>query len=585
MKKNLFIFALFFYSAALAQVNVIPIGSSGSAFSVAFGSRTNLWYDSVLNSIVFVHRSTIGINGSTTIDDIRYDYSTNGGLNWQINKGPVYATDGTHLGRFPQGVIYNPVGNTIPDSAFATCYGPITDNTNWVANYEGTTQIGSSTNKKHLYPTTVGGGKLNDVIPGGMQIIKNTGVNWVVAIGSKPPAFSGGGQYTNDSIFLAKGTYSSGDFSYDFTHTFYAPVIDSVGGIADISTAWSDDGMVGYVVRLVNDHNHFPPLSGDSVYVPQVWKTIDGGNTWVLKTTDSTNMNINLLHNQIPNAGSNILTTGFNVDCAVDKNNNLHIAVAVGGSGGNYAINSSHGEWGIFDIYTTDGGDTWCGQLIAMPEYFIKIYGNPIMIEESNRQQASRSWDGSKIFITWFDSDTAGTDSLDMYSRGYDVDNELWTDTVNLTKNTAAEGQCDFGCVSYYVKQNGADYCIPTVITKLQSNTCTGCVVSYNYIDGACLSNFNQPSMCAPLSVAEINVSNTLIKIYPNPLTSSSILELSESVRNAEVIIYDMVGKELLRKQLTGNKTEIKKGTLENGVYLMKVVTRERQYVQKLIVQ
>ena len=50
------------------------------------------------------------------------------------------------------------------------------------------------------------------------------------------------------------------------------------------------------------------------------------------------------------------------------------------------------------------------------------------------------------------------------------------------------------------------------------------------------------------------------IIIYPNPLTTSSILQLNAPLRDAEVIIYNMLGKEMLRKKLTGNRMEIEKG-------------------------
>ena len=73
---------------------------------------------------------------------------------------------------------------------------------------------------------------------------------------------------------------------------------------------------------------------------------------------------------------------------------------------------------------------------------------------------------------------------------------------------------------------------------------------------------------------------NVSISIYPNPMTSSSIIEINGE-QNAEVEIYDMVGKLLLRKKLVANKTEIQKGDLAQGIYLVKV----NQYIKKLVVE
>jgi len=91
--------------------------------------------------------------------------------------------------------------------------------------------------------------------------------------------------------------------------------------------------------------------------------------------------------------------------------------------------------------------------------------------------------------------------------------------------------------------------------------------------------------LCAALDVKNISKDNAAISFYPNPLTSSSILQLNTQVTNAEVIIYDIVGKEIMRKKLTGHKMEIEKGSLESGVYFVKVVSEERQWVAKLVVE
>jgi hypothetical protein len=46
-----------------------------------------------------------------------------------------------------------------------------------------------------------------------------------------------------------------------------------------------------------------------------------------------------------------------------------------------------------------------------------------------------------------------------------------------------------------------------------------------------------------------------------------------------------MVGKELLRKKLTGDRMEIEKGRLERGVYFVMIRSEERQWVEKLIIE
>jgi len=84
--------------------------------------------------------------------------------------------------------------------------------------------------------------------------------------------------------------------------------------------------------------------------------------------------------------------------------------------------------------------------------------------------------------------------------------------------------------------------------------------------------------------INELTTGN-VFSIYPNPLTSSSILQLNAQVKDAEVIIYDMLGKELMRKKLTGSRMEIEKGSLPSGFYFVKLTSEDGQWVAKLMVE
>jgi hypothetical protein len=85
--------------------------------------------------------------------------------------------------------------------------------------------------------------------------------------------------------------------------------------------------------------------------------------------------------------------------------------------------------------------------------------------------------------------------------------------------------------------------------------------------------------------INEVNDEENVLHIYPNPLTSSSTLQLNTQLKDAEVVIYDMVGKELMRKKLIRDRMEIAKGCLERGVYFVRVVGCKMVYTQKLVVE
>ena len=129
--------------------------------------------------------------------------------------------------------------------------------------------------------------------------------------------------------------------------------------------------------------------------------------------------------------------------------------------------------------------------------------------------------------------------------------------------------------------QNGIS-CVtgPNLFQCPDSGTCSGTLTcsntpgshsAYAYIDVDGFPFFD--------GINELH-NNVSISIYPNPMTSFSIIEINGE-QNAEVAIYDMVGKLLLRKKLVANKTEIQKGDLAQGVYLVRV----NQYIKKLVVE
>jgi len=124
----------------------------------------------------------------------------------------------------------------------------------------------------------------------------------------------------------------------------------------------------------------------------------------------------------------------------------------------------------------------------------------------------------------------------------------------------------------------------PSLAVCPDSGTCTGTLVcsnqpgshsAYAYIDAYCTST---------VGINELP-NNNIIRIYPNPMTSSSIIEIKPLINQinqwSEVVIYDVPGKELLRRKLTANKTEIRKGDLERGIYFVRV----NEYIKKLIVE
>jgi hypothetical protein len=295
--------------------------------------------------------------------------------------------------------------------------------------------------------------------------------------------------------------------------------------------------------------------------------------------------------------GNFFCTSAFEHDVVVDKNNELHIVMGVGPYAGSSSISTGAGSWGIFDINTLNQGTQWQGTLLAKPGTFRGTYGDgstthPTVAEDS-RPQASRSWDGSKLFFTWFDTDTnvfgSGVDNIfrDMHSIGYDVDLNMWTAEVNHTEfsGTDLDGACNFGNVSYYTINNGTDECIPMVAGTMDNPPLsTETTLSHFYLSGACMSNYNQTLTPIPftyiLGQHELNADHTSFSVssnYPNPYTGKTAVDVTlPKAGDVTITISNAVGQILSAKTYqnlhTGvNTLTIDGASLSKGLYFYTV--------------
>jgi len=91
------------------------------------------------------------------------------------------------------------------------------------------------------------------------------------------------------------------------------------------------------------------------------------------------------------------------------------------------------------------------------------------------------------------------------------------------------------------------------------------------------------------LFVPSINDGLNIFSIYPNPLISSSILQFNTQLipneSGAEVVIYDVLGKEMMRRKMDGDRMEIERGSLVSGVYFVRVRSQAGQWVEKMVVE
>jgi hypothetical protein len=246
-----------------------------------------------------------------------------------------------------------------------------------------------------------------------------------------------------------------------------------------------------------------------------------------------------------------------------------------------------------------------------------------------NRPQISRSYDGTKLFFCWFETDTTSwlpvsgnlgynNQNPDMHVVGYDVTTGMWTPEYNTTAfpalNGDADGACWLGSVAYYSLDNGSGgYEIPTVIgtpsaTTVNNNPNYSLPFTFNYLDGIdvpsgaytvanVLAGSPNPNhvelLPLPTGTNNVKVNNDFIvaPIRPNPVQGSTELMVQISkpgtvmveVRN---VLGQVVSADTYSSQSSGLHTyTINASQLEKGIYLYTVTYNGQQITNKMNVQ
>lgn len=101
---------------------------------------------------------------------------------------------------------------------------------------------------------------------------------------------------------------------------------------------------------------------------------------------------------------------------------------------------------------------------------------------------------------------------------------------------------------------------------------------------GTCTGN-EQLNTVAPLGQYTLRVAQFAIaglKVYPNPVTSGTLYIESNSSSSKSVVIYDIVGKQVL-KTVTNNAVNV--SNLSGGVYVVKITEEGKTATRKLVIR
>ena len=597
------------------DLTIKDIGNSANAYSYGYfgGQKTILWVDDNLNTVSHIHRMT----SDTYSGNLAMDLSTDGGENFDNNvmiyesniSGGEYNTDAI---RYPQGVIYNPEGNTDPNNAKVIFHGPNLDGSNgdtWGGYSFGHASLADyADTSKHLLPADPDNGYYQ-YIPEAMTMTRD-GQFWVV-----DPAddwTTGELDYTHNLI-LNKGTYSEADEDITFEQSLLeAPVVDNddLWYVANEKVAFGPDGQVGYIALLSNDES--VPFSEECFY-PIIFKTTDGGDSWenmggvqlggpdgipyIVDSVLTDSQIEDLYEPPVPDREEIPYTTAFDFDMVVDNDGDLHIAAVVGVKGSDpYSIATGEDFMAAMDIFTVDGGYTWNAVECRNIKRFRGEFGSSDFGED-NRIQASATMDGEKVFISWLDTDPEFSDEQnnqpDIWTCGVDVENGLHTPPFNVTEFTEAWGAAFFAIAPHYVFDNGDSYEIPFSYEDMDPND-PAQPVQYKYVKGFTISDADfTDTISGFLTDVQKPVFNkaNVSQNTPNPFSTTSTIEVNLNKRaNLSLEVINMVGQKVLtidKGEVAAGKKQftIKAADLKPGIYLYNVRVNNAAVTKKMVVE
>jgi hypothetical protein len=561
--------------------SVIQLGSSSNIYSILREGQTQVDYNNDLNAVSFVHRQNVGAAGGSGI--ISFDISTDNGLTWNSTNKPITPSVGTGVltgNRYPNGLIWNPAGNTSTANArFVALGGSLTSVTGtWGMFYQSSSKLDGSDVKEHYYATP----DTNSLIPGGLTVLPNGDI---YALDVWNNAFQ---------AMLIKMSYNSNTSDFDFTPSYWSYDLTGLSATdstnffqSDPNIAFGPDGMTGYAVLAATTPEH-----GFFTVRPNIWKTTNGGTTWTKLPSIDWEAFPELLQWTLPVENTSVATNGRfpylrNFDVTVDMNNDLHIFANMGSRSdsldpGFIWINtvSTNSLWRI----QTNDGSSYAMELVEPWENTWADLQGDGQRWWGPRPQAARSEDGSKLFFGFTMTDTLFTQNTvneapDFWVYAKNLTNGF--DTLkNLSVGTFAEFVCSWATMSPIVieDKNGIDYEIPMVYGVPTGTDLAP--IDYYYLQG---TGFTELEL-SPVSTNELEVQAANIKVYPNPTEGLLNIDLNALTEEVNIEIFNIVGQQVQSIQNARNLATLDVSNIANGVYFVRISNDEAVIAKKIIV-
>ncbi|MCK9321549.1 MAG: leucine-rich repeat protein [Bacteroidales bacterium] len=256
----------------------------------------------------------------------------------------------------------------------------------------------------------------------------------------------------------------------------------------------------------------------------------------------------------------------------------------------NYGFSFTADTTGIYtqNLQTINGCDSIIKlNLVVNPSYNDTIFGE--ICEGEAYTQFGFNVD-STGFYTQNMQTTIGCDSVvnlslivkPIYNIPHDLNAQVISDYIELTWQGDSSS-------TYVIYRNDDSLTTTTTPMYLDYDIIPEQTYCYKVksTNGVCESEFSDTICKTYLGLEDISLSNIQTKLYPNPTNSKSYLEIEGLVSEADVLVYDIVGRVIQKYKINqGTKElEIDLSTYSKGVYSIRIVNESINQTKKLIVQ
>jgi len=609
------------------SINAVVIGTSGNAYGFIYDPNYQVDANPELNAIMHVHRAGGPWGGNS--GDIRCKISYDLGQTW--NDSLVFPIqNGNHLYRYPNGIIYNPAGNTTPANAFALINGPITDGSGWDFMYFDSQNLnGTNPVINHISPLFTNALERVNLSGGNgkyyTMTLEDDGT-WYIGAKVRQINFNSqaNGFSPNPNVSTLTRNWLMRAFGNDtvqFNSNWY--------------NVFDNDGLHGYAYCMGAEAD-FDPYTLTAT--PLVWETWDGGQTWAKYYASGCWHTLSNLTDQIwptrqslidhPNnpelwqyrpffEGGSTVDENFS-PAVIDYQGHIHILTTITGRYSNhsdslYYIYANEPTF-LFDVYQTgqtdaNGQPAWDVQFVDTLRSQVMQDANSPFTDGTDKigwghmLNIATSPDRKIVVAVWADTDptfdTVNT-MPELKARAFNYETMTATPVINFTPGEG--GMYFFGNVSRYVLKDGNDLIIPLVYVDVNETNNTVSPQQYYFAQNLRIT----PAMftdsitastisgnCISLGVNETSLNNNFSVSQNNPNPAKNNTEIAVKLTensNVSVVITNLMGQrvmEINKGMLTSGKHNISINTsnLSSGIYFYTVTANNNSVTKKMVIE